>query len=129
MGIIGVIVGLLIGWGGGSELLGWWRARHRVLKTVGVVVGRVEVLGQGAGVHNRAGCFRFTTAEGIVVEAVSARYSFPGPRPGKRVAIVYDPADPHGTAELAGTRAFKLALSPALIAGGMVLAGFSLARL
>jgi hypothetical protein len=129
MVIVGVIVGLLIIWGGGSELLGWWRARHRVLRTSGVIVDRVEVLGQGPGVHNRAGRFRFTTADGTVVEVVSARYSFPGPKPGQRVTVVYDPADPHGSAEIAGTRTLKIALSPALIVGGMVLTGYSLARL
>jgi hypothetical protein len=127
--IVGIIFGLFVSWVGASELLDWWRARRRLRRVPGVIVAPEEVLGQGPGIHNRSGRFRFTTAEGRVVEAVSAKYSFPGPRPGKTVTVVYDSADPQGSAEIAGTYTFKIAMTPLFIAGGAVLAIYSLTLL
>lgn len=80
-------------------------------------------------IRSRAACFRFTTAEGQLIDAVSARSSFPGPRPGKQVSVLYDSADPQNSAEIAGVMTLKVLLSPTLIVGGAILAGFSLTRL
>jgi len=132
--IIGVAVGLVIIWGGGSELLAWWRARRRLQRVTGVIVAREEfrdiaLSGQGPLVRSRAARFRFSTDEGQLIEAVSAKSSFLGPRPGKQVSVLYDPADPQNSAEIAGVMTLKVLLSPALIVGGAILAGFSLTRL
>lgn len=122
MTFVGIAVGLVMIWGGGAELHGWWRARRRIVRTDGVVIGRTEVLGQGPGSHSRAARFQFTTRNGQTVESTSQKYSYPGPKPGSHITVAYDPADPKGTAEVAGVRTFKLALSPLPIAGGATLA-------
>ncbi len=126
---VGIAVGLYMIWGGGSELYGWWRARRRIVRTGGVIVGRTEVLGQGPGSRSRSAEFQFTTADGRIVQSISEKYSFPGPKPGKRVTIVYDPVNPKGTAEIVGIRNFKLAICPLLMAGGAVLAGYAASQL
>lgn len=124
MTFVGIAVGLAMIWGGAAELFGWWRARRRTVRTEGVIVGRTEVLGQGPGGHNRAARFQFTH-DGQIFESTSQKYSYPGPKPGTHVTVSYDPADPKATAEVAGVRTFKLAMSPLLIAGGATLAIYS----
>lgn len=123
--MIGVLVGIVLIVGGGRELLDWWSGRLRRQRVRGVFVGRQNVGGQRPSVVSRAGRFRFTTREGHIVEAVSSLSTFPGPKPGKPVTISYDPVDPPGSAEVIGVLRFKVALSPLLILGGVVLATYS----
>lgn len=118
--IVYIVVGLVLIWGGGAELFWWARARRRVARVQGVIVGLADVGGQTTAIRSRAARFRFTTSEGHPVEAVSEMSSFPGPKPGKQVSVVYDPADPAGTAEIAGVRNFKAAVSPLIVAGGVI---------
>jgi hypothetical protein len=63
--------------------------------------------------------FRFTTAGGHVIDAISSAWTFPEPKRGARIPVTYDPADPQGSAEWAGVRMFKLTLAPLLIAFGL----------
>lgn len=72
--------------------------RHgRYVKVPGVIIGRRSTrgeLGMGSGTYSRAAIFRFTTLDGRVVEAESNVSSFPGPKPGRPVTVIYDPHDP-----------------------------------
>jgi len=122
MAVVGIVVGLVIVWAGLVELVGWARARNRLVRVPGVVVGQADVGGRSAAVQSRAARFRFTTRDGRVVEAVSQLSSFPGPRPGTPVSVTYDPKNPQGTAEIGKVRSIKVVLSPLLIVGGLVLA-------
>lgn len=119
---VGVVMGLIIVYGGAAELFMWARARRRSVRVPGVIVGRVDVGGQTTAVQSRSARFRFTTAEGQVFEAVSEASSFPGPKPGKQVRVVYDPVDPGGTAELVGVKVFKVIAAPFIMAGGVAFA-------
>lgn len=72
--------------------------RHgRYVKVPGVIIGRRSTrgeLGMGSGTYSRAAIFRFTTLDGRVVEAESRVSSFPGPKPGRPVTVIYDPDNP-----------------------------------
>jgi hypothetical protein len=88
------------------------------------IVGRHEPGWVNPGHRGRSAVFRFTTADGRVVDAVSSASTFPEPKVGRRIPVTYDPADPRRSAERVGVLAVKLVLSPLLIVGGRVLAGF-----
>lgn len=111
-------MGLVMAYGGAKELLQHARARRRLVRTSAVVVGVVDVGLFRANSTSYAARFRFTAADGRAVEAVSAASSFPGPTVGRQVPIVYDPADPEGSAERVGARRIQLALAPLMVAGG-----------
>jgi len=123
MRIFGVVVGLVIVYGGAAELFGWLRARRRLRRVPGVIVGAVDD-NPGPGGHRKAGRFRFTTDDGRVLTGVSSASTPRGPRVGKRVTVEYDPARPQD-ADIAGVKTLKLVLSPPLIIGGLVLAYYS----
>jgi hypothetical protein len=123
-GVAVVAVGALVGYGGAAELLAYARGRGRFQRARAVVVGLIDA-GHG-NVKSRAARFRFTTADGHVIQRVSSLSSFPGPRVGKRLTVVYDPADPERTAERLGVWRLKLALSPLLVAGGVALAALGI---
>ncbi|MGH9211420.1 MAG: DUF3592 domain-containing protein [Acidimicrobiales bacterium] len=100
-----VVFGLLVAWAGGVELWRYLRSRRRLQRTSGIIVGLVEVGGMfRAGSKMFAARIRFTTHDGRVVETTSAAKSYPAPRVGRQVPVVYDPADPAATAERAGVR-------------------------
>jgi hypothetical protein len=124
-----VAVGLAIVYGGAVELLAYIRARHRLERTSAVVVGLVNVGLFRANSKSYAARFRFTTREGRVVEAVSSLSTFPGPRIGKQFIVVYDPADPEGSAERVGTRKAQITLAPLLVAGGAAFAAWGVSLL
>lgn len=120
-------VGLVIVYGGAAELAGWFRARRRLRRTTGVIVGHVDPgTAVGPGTASRSAVFEFTTEDGRVVRAVSSAWSYPGPRAGTRVPVVYDPATPQTSAERAGVLQVKVALSPLLMALGVGLAIYGL---
>lgn len=120
-----VAVGLAAVYGGAAELLAYVRARHRLERARAVVVGLVDVGGPiRARSRSYAAQFRFTTRQGRLVESVSSVSTFPGPKVGRRFVVVYDPADPEGTAERAGARKVQLALAPLLVVGGAAFAAW-----
>jgi len=127
--LVVVAVGLTIVYGGAAELVGWLRSRSRLRRTTAVIIGLHEPTALGPGSRGRAAIFRFTTEQGQVVEAVSAAWTFPEPRVGRRIAVTYDPIDPRRSAERVGVLTFKIVLSPVLIAGGIALAIFGLTLL
>jgi hypothetical protein len=147
---LGIGVGVAMMAFSGARLVRWFRRHDRLMEATGVVIppgqGRrlapVELdgarrVGAGSfaifvpqrhtlvhtGVHPRAARFRFTTAQGQVIESVSTFSSFPRPpEPGTDIEIVYDPADPQRTAERADVSRFVSLAQPLLFAFGAILA-------
>lgn len=114
--MIGSIIGMLFGVFVLIVLLTHFvtllRRRSRSVRVPGVFVATRDArgeLGQSPSVHKRAAYFRFTTLDGRVVQAESRVQSFPGPKPGKRVMVMYDPARPY-KAETTGRFAATLGL-------------------
>lgn len=123
-------VGLALVYGGAAEMLGWLRGRARLRRVTGVVVGHVSPGAAGPANPSRSARIQFTADDGRVVEVVSSAWSYPGPSVGEHVPVLYDPADPEGSADRAGTRVLKAVLfSPLLIAAGAGLAIFGLTLL
>ncbi|MQY03840.1 DUF3592 domain-containing protein [Actinomadura macrotermitis] len=121
--ILGLLFGGAFALGGVKEIADRVRLQRRSRRARGVFVAREEV-GSVAhpGVRSRAVRFRFSTETGRVVERTSALTSFPGPRPGREVTVVYDPARPESTAERAGVHLALLFLAgPVLIALGVTM--------
>jgi hypothetical protein len=125
-GLVLIAVGLAVVYGGMAELAGWWRSRHRRRRVTAVIVGLHEPAAVNPGSRARSPVFRFTTEEGQVIDAVSSAWTFPEPKVGRHIPVTYDPADPQRSAERVGVQAFKLVLSPLLMAGGLALAIFGL---
>lgn len=62
------------------------------------------------------------TEDGQVVQATSSLSTPRGPKIGTRIPIVYDPADPAGSADRPGVLTFKIvALLPVMLAIGTAL--------
>ncbi|MGP4023822.1 hypothetical protein [Actinomadura sp. 3N407] len=129
--LIGVLLGAAIFCGGVYEVVRRLRLQSRMLRATGVFVGRDEVMGPGGpGTASRVGRFRFTTLQGRPVEASSSLYSFPGPKPGRSVTVIYDPARPEDTAERLGVHYLQLvAIGPLLMAVGVAVAAANAAAL
>ncbi|WP_298332003.1 DUF3592 domain-containing protein [Haloactinopolyspora sp.] len=129
--MLGVILGVAICCGGGYEVVTRVRLTRRMLRADGVFVGRDDVLGPGgASTRSRVGRFEFTTAQGQQIEASSSLYSFPGPKPGKPVTVIYDPARPEASAERLGVHRLQMwAIGPLLIAVGIAVAAVNAAGL
>ncbi|MFG2085537.1 MULTISPECIES: DUF3592 domain-containing protein [unclassified Spirillospora] len=129
--LIGVLLGVALVGGGVYEVVKRLRLQSRMLRAAGVFVGRDDVLGPGGpSTTSRVGRFRFTTAQGRPVEAGSSLYSFPGPKPGRSVTVVYDPAQPEETAERLGVHYLQLvAIGPLLMAVGVAVAAVNAAAL
>lgn len=129
--LIGVFLGVAVFCGGVYELVTRLRLQSRMLRTTGVFVGRDEVMGPGhPSIKSRVGRFQFTTAQGRPVEASSSAYSFPGPKPGKSVTVIYDPARPEGTAERLGVHYLQLvAIGPLFTMVGVAVAAVNAAGL
>lgn len=126
-GLVVVTIGLALAYGGVAELVGWVRSYRRRVRVTAEIVGRHEPGWLNPSYRGRSPVFRFTTQDGQVVDAVSSASTFPEPKVGRRVPVTYDPTDPQRSAERVGVLTFKVVvLSPLLIAGGAVLAGFGL---
>lgn len=119
-----LLVGLVVAYGGVVELIGWLRGRSRRRRTLAVVVGAVEPGATAPGTRARSPVFRFQTDDGRVVDAVSSAWTPLPPKAGKRIPVVYDPAEPQATAERVGVLRVKLALTPFVIGLGLGLVGF-----
>ncbi|MGP4028510.1 hypothetical protein [Actinomadura sp. 3N407] len=118
--LIAVGSGLL--WGCWVEVLAWSRRRRRGVRTTGVVVGHRTPAAASPGTMQRSGVFEFTTEDGRAVQATSSLSTPRGPRIGARIPVVYDPADPAGTADRPGVLAFKMiALLPLMLVIGAAL--------
>jgi hypothetical protein len=131
-GLVVIAIGLLVAFAGLRELAGHLRARRRLERTGGVVVGHVDTVAGFAGgtsTSMRSARLRFTTKAGEVVESVGSARSSRSPPVGTGVAVVYDPADPAGTGDAARTAAVKILLSPLLILGGFAFAVFGVTQL
>lgn len=129
--LIGVAVGAILTWGCWTSFFEKMRARHRMVRTTGVIVGRRNVTtpGQSSPASvSRAAIFSFTTLDGRTVEAESDVTTFPGPKPGKRVNVIYDPHKPRG-AEIVGRAMLIRVIEPIFGTGGIVLLVFSLIKL
>jgi Protein of unknown function (DUF3592) len=125
-GLVLIAVGLAIVYACVAEVTGWLRSRHRRRRVIAVIVGLHEPAAVNPGSWGRSPVFRFTTEEGQVIDAVSSAWTFPEPKVGRHIPVTYDPTDPQRSAERIGVQAFKLVLSPLLMAGGMALAIFGL---
>lgn len=112
-------LGLMLVYGGLAEWVSWLRARRRSRRVTGVFVGSMDAT-PIPGRAQRSGTFQFTTEDGQVFTGTSSFSSPRGPRVGKRVTIVYDPADPE-EADVAWVKTFKLVLSPVLALVGLVI--------
>lgn len=113
------------------ETIKWLKRRGRLVRVPGVIVGRRDTRGvtgaSPAAARQRAAIFQFTTLDGHVVEAESNVTSFPGPKPGKSVMVIYDPNDPD-EAETTGRMALIWAVRVAAMIGGVLLLTYSLMR-
>lgn len=129
--LFGLIIGLIFLVGAASDVLGKWRRRRHFRRAPGVIVGLRDArgeMGRSPGTHSRAAVFRFTLPDGRVVEAESNVQSFPGPKPGKRVTVLYDPQRPYA-AETTGRFAIILVVMPVVMVIGLVIVVISLANL
>lgn len=124
-----IIVGSIIVYGAGKELLSYFRARHRLQRARGVVVARVDVGRGQPNTVSRSPVIRFTTSDGRVVETLSALSTFPGARVGKEFTVVYDPDDPEGTADRLSAWRIKFVLGVPLLAGGAAFTAWGIAIL
>ncbi|OZV82212.1 hypothetical protein CA850_07845 [Micromonospora echinospora] len=116
------VFGCLFLYGGIRGEIDSIRLHRRGKRADGVFVGRVDASIR-PGVQSRAGEFQFVTADGQEVTATSSFSSFPGPKPGRRVKVIYDPNHPHDTAERVAVHWGKMTfLAPLfmLLGGGMV---------
>ena len=131
--LFALALGLLCIIGPGSDLLGKWRRRRHYHRVPGVIVGVRKTRGEvgtspRTNTRSRAAIFRFTTLDGRVIETESDVQSFPGPKPGKRVTVLYDPRQPY-SAETTGRFLILVVLMPPLMAFGVFLIIVSLSHL
>ncbi|WP_236242193.1 DUF3592 domain-containing protein [Streptomyces sp. CC228A] len=117
--LLQVVVGGVLIWGSAGELLGYLRTRSRLVRTTGVVVA-LEEGGAPPGVRSRSAVFRFTTQDGRSFQVTSSAHTWPGPKVGTSLPVVYDPERPW-RAERAGVLLFKLWLAPLTLAFGVFL--------
>lgn len=119
--VIAIGIGAALLWGCRNEIVTLLRLRRRGVRTTAVVVGHSTPGMANPGTMQRAGVFEFTTEAGEVIRATSSASTPRGPKVGRRIPIVYDPADPRGTAERPGVIALKVALVPPVGALGIFL--------
>lgn len=124
--LVVIVVGGVLVYAAAKEVLGWWRARTRLRRTTAVVVALVEPGATGPGNVSRSPVFRFSTEDDRTVEATSGSWSYPGPKIGSEIPIVYDPAHPEQTAERAGARKVQLVLAPVIALIGLALIGYGI---
>lgn len=113
-----------------QETIRWLKRRGRLVRVPGVIVGRRDTRGEtggSPGAYQRAAIFRFTTLDGHVVEAESNVSSFPGPKPGKRVTVIYDPIHPD-KAETTGRMMIIWIMRVMAMVAGVFLLAYSFSR-
>ncbi|MEW2352532.1 DUF3592 domain-containing protein [Spirillospora sp. NPDC029432] len=122
--IIMIVLGLAFVAGGLRESAERLRLQRRARRARAVFVAREEAGHMaGPGVRSRTARFRFTAEGGRVVERASALTTFPGPRPGRTLTVVYDPDRPESTAERAWVHLAMLVAGPvAVVAGAVIVA-------
>jgi hypothetical protein len=88
--------------GGGAFTLRMYSKARTYVRVAGVVVDRVESFSSGSESGNRMASpiFEFVDNRGQTIRKKSGSASYPWPEIGKNVTILYDPADPEGTAEI-----------------------------
>ncbi|WP_158079097.1 DUF3592 domain-containing protein [Actinomadura sp. CNU-125] len=125
MDVLLVFLGILF-------LLAFWavlrrdtRIRTRGRRTTGVIVGHKAIKDSETGT-TYAAVFRFTTEDGRTVEAVSTLSTSWRRGIGREVALIYDPADPEGTADRPGSHRLNLVFIPTLLAWGTGLTAIGL---
>lgn len=106
--VLGILVGAFFAINGIVHWTKLLRRQSRLQKATAVFVGTDDRLMHDPQVRSRAGRFRFVTADGRTIERTSSFSSFPGPKPGQQVTVVYDPEKPETTAERAGVHRFLL---------------------
>ena len=129
--LFGLVIGLFLIVMPTWDLLQKWRRRRHYRRAPGIIVGLRDAggeMGNRPSTASRAAIFRFTMEDGRVIETESNVTSFPGPKPGSRVTVLYDPRRPYD-AETTGRFAIVMALMPLLIAFGVFLVVLSLANL
>lgn len=119
--VIALGLGLVSLWATRTEIVTLLRLRRRGVRTTAVVVGHAAAGAASPGTMQRAGVFEFTTETGEVVRATSSASTPRGPKVGRRIPVVYDPADPQGTAERPGVVGLKVAMVPFMLAVGVFL--------
>lgn len=98
--LFGLAIGTFFFLSGTWQLFIKWRRRRHYHRVPGVIVGRRATRGEAGpapntSTHSRAAIFQFTTLDGQQIETESDVQSWPGPKPGKRVMVVYDPQHPY----------------------------------
>ncbi|MEV5829903.1 DUF3592 domain-containing protein [Spirillospora sp. NPDC052242] len=93
------------------------RMRGRWRRTTGVIVGHRKIASPGES-PTYAPVFRFTAEDGRTVQAAGSVSTAWRRGAGRRIPVVYDPADPEGTADRPGGLRAQLALAPVLLAVG-----------
>lgn len=129
--LLGIAFGGFIIYHAGYEILSWLKQRSRLARVPGVIIGKRDTrgeLGMGPATYSRAAIFRFTTRDGQVIEAESRLSSFPGPKPGKKVTVVYDPNHPD-EADTTGRKAVYLIIGMIIFLVGVALVVISLVYL
>ncbi|MFF9850455.1 DUF3592 domain-containing protein [Streptomyces litmocidini] len=115
--LLQVLMGGVLVWASAAELVEYARTRSRLVRTTGVVVGR-EDSEMRPGVKRRSAVFRFTTEQGRSFEVVSSAQTWPGPKVGAPIPVIYDPERPW-RAERVGVFVFKLWFMPLTLALGV----------
>jgi len=86
-------LGALFAWYGWSQASAHWTLSSRGQRTEALIIGYEEARGRRSTTWYPI--FQFATAEGRKVEAASGASAEPGEWPrGRRVPVLYDPADP-----------------------------------
>ncbi|MBE1536090.1 DUF3592 domain-containing protein [Actinomadura algeriensis] len=104
------------------------RIRTRGRRTIGVIVGHKAIKDSDTGT-TYAAIFRFGTEDGRTVEAVSTLSTSWRRGVGREVPLIYDPADPEGTADRPGTHRLDLVFIPMLLVCGAGLTIYGVDRL
>ncbi|MFI9004650.1 DUF3592 domain-containing protein [Streptomyces sp. NPDC053541] len=91
--LIQVFVAGTLVWTSAAELVEYLRTRSRLVRTTAVVVG-LEDGESRPGVKRRSTAFRFTTGDGRSFETTSSAQTWPGPKVGTSIPVVYDPERP-----------------------------------
>lgn len=122
--LVGLAFGLIFFLTGVWQLFIRWRRRRHYHRVPGVIVGRRATRGEvgpapNTSTSSRAATFRFTTLDGQEIETESNVQSWPGPKPGKRVMVVYDPQSPYD-AEPTGGFVFTTGIGVVAVVFGAV---------
>lgn len=106
--------------GAGVLLVRSYAKTRGYVRAPGVIVDRVvSSTYSNDGRRTASAVFEFADGEGRAIRKQSTRASYPWPEIGVDVTVVYDPADPEGTAETLGSRNSSLGIGLALLVAGV----------